>query len=168
MSYGCENWGTLCSGNLQPGLEGKSGLQIAFFRHILRRRIGTSTPVGFAEQTQVLWQRTCWSQVLGFMPRLDSMAEGSLHPDILSDNNHDAHDNPGCYNWAAGVQKQYARLGMTSPFSGGLVHNFHHLAFRKAMLAWDTSFWEGLSEGLSEGLHILPHGAPSWGAKLCT
>ncbi len=53
------------------------------------------------------------------MHRLASKAEGSLHPDILSDSIHDASDNLRCSNWAAGLHKQYAvvSLGMASPFS---------------------------------------------------
>ncbi len=93
------------------------------------------------------------------MPRLDSMAEGSLHRDILDDNLRDALGNPGCCNWAAGVQKRYASLGMASPFSGGSVHNIDGPAFRKAMLAQHMSF--------REGLHISPRGAPSQGAPIC-
>ncbi len=34
VSYGCEVWGTLCFGSLQPGFKGMAGLQIAFFRQI--------------------------------------------------------------------------------------------------------------------------------------
>ncbi len=105
VSYGCEVWGNLCSGTLQP--------------HVI-----------FAELAEAPWQRTCWSQVLCFMPhvrhRLDSMDEGSLHPDILSDNIHDALGNPGCCNWAAGIQKQFASLGVPSPFSGGRIRNVDH------------------------------------------
>ncbi len=40
------------------------------------------------------------------------------------------------------------------------IRNVDHLAFHKAMLARGMSVWEGL--------HILPRGAPSRGAKLCT
>ena len=160
VSYGCEVWGTLCSGSLQPELKGMAGLQIAFFRQILKLRKSISPHVIFAELAEAPWQRTWWSQVLRFMHRLDSMDEGSLHPDILSDNIHDALCNPGCCNWAAGVQKQFASLGVPSPFSGGRVRNVDHLAFRKAMLARDMSVWGGL--------HISPRGAPSKGAKLCT
>ena len=119
-----------------------------------------SPHVVFAELAEAPWQRTYWSQVLGFMHRLDSMDEGSLHPDILSDNIHDALGNPRCCNWAAGVQKQFASLGVPSSFSGGRIRNVDYHAFRKAMLARDMSVWEGL--------HILPRGAPSRGAKLCT
>ncbi len=163
VSNGCEVWGTLCSGSLQPELKGMAGLQIAFFRQILKLmklRKSISPHVIFAELAEAPWQRTWWSQVLRFMHRLDSMDEGSLHPDILSDNIHDALCNPGCCNWAAGVQKQFASLGVPSPFSGGRVRNVDHLAFRKAMLARDMSVWGGL--------HISPRGAPSKGAKLCT
>ena len=73
---------------------------------------------------------------------------------------YDALGNPGCCNWAAGVQKHFASLGVSSTFSGGRIRNVDHLAFRKAMLARDMSVWGGL--------HISPRGAPSRGAKLCT
>ncbi len=42
----------------------------------------------------------------GLYAQADSLAEGSLHPDILSDSIHDALGNPGCCNWLAGVQRQ--------------------------------------------------------------
>ncbi len=79
-----------------------AGLQIAFFCQLS------------AELAETLWHRTWWSQILDFMHRLDSMDEGSLHPDILSDNIHDALGNPECCNWAAGLQKQSASLGLPS------------------------------------------------------
>ncbi len=58
---------------------------------------------------------------------------------------HYALGNHGCCDWAAGVQKWYAHynLGMGSPHSGGHVRNVDHLAYRKAMLAWDTLFGRG-------------------------
>ncbi len=43
---------------------------------------------------------------------------------------------------------------------GGRIRNVDHVAFRKAMLARDMSFWGRL--------HISPRGTPSRGAKLCT
>ncbi len=43
----------------------------------------------------LLWKRTWWSQVLDFMHTVDCMAEGRLHPDILSDNIHDPLGNTG-------------------------------------------------------------------------
>ncbi len=58
-----------------------------------------------------------------------------------SDNIHDALGDPGCCNWAAGVQKQFVSLGMPFPFSGGHFRNVDHLAFHKAMLARDMSVW---------------------------
>ncbi len=159
VSYGCEVWGTLCSGNLQPGLKGMAGLQIAFFCQ-LKLSSSISPHVIFAELAEAPWQRTWWSQVLGFMHRLDSVEEGSLHPDILSDNIHDASGHPGFGNWAAGIQDQFGSLGMPSPFSGGRIRHVDHQAVCKAMPARDVSIWGGL--------HISPNGAPSRGAKLCT
>ncbi len=77
--------------------------------------LSISPHVLFAELAKAPWQRTWWSQVLrfiSFMHTLDSMDEGSLHPDILSDNIHDALGKSGCCNWAAGIQKQFASLGV--------------------------------------------------------
>ncbi len=79
------------------------------------------------------------------MHRSDSVCEGSLPPDILSDNNHADLGNPGCCSWAAGFQKQYASLGMTSPLSGADVHDVDHFAFHKAKFAWRICVWEGLA-----------------------
>ncbi len=57
---------------------------------------------------------TGWFQVLGFMHRLASMAEGNLHPDILSGNIHDALGDPGYYNSPTVVQTQCASLDRAS------------------------------------------------------
>ncbi len=38
-----------------------------------------------------------------------------------------------------GIQKQFAKLGVPSPFSSGHIRNVDHFAFRKAMLAGDMS-----------------------------
>ncbi len=92
------------------------------------------------------------------MHRLDSMDEGSLHPDILSDNIHDALGNPGCCNWAAGIQKQFASLGVPSLVSGGRIRNVDHLAFARLCCPRHVCL----------GGSISPRGAPSRGAKLCT
>ncbi len=67
VSHGCEVWGTICSGNLQPGLKGMAGLQIAFFRQLLKLRRRISPHVIFAGLAEAPWQRIWWSQVLGFM-----------------------------------------------------------------------------------------------------
>ncbi len=56
-------------------------------------------------------------KVLGFMHRLVSMTEGSVHLDILSDNICDALGSPGCGNWAAGFQRLFAGLGTACPSS---------------------------------------------------
>ncbi len=104
------------------------GLQIAFSCQLLRLRRGIFPHVNFAELAEAL------CQVWGFMHRLNSIAQSTLHPDILSDNIHDArfHGLP-----------EFAHLGMTSPYSGDCVDNIDHIAFRKAMLARDMSVWEG-------------------------
>ncbi len=94
------------------------------------------------------------------MHGLDSMAEGSLHRHILSNNIHDALGDSRCCSWAAGGQKQYAILVMMSPFSDGRIHNVDHLAFRKAMLA--------RAMPVLEALHFSRRDAPSCCAKLCT
>ena len=123
---------------LTPSERGRNERKSSY-RQILKLRKSISPHVLFAELAEAPWQRTWWSQGLHFMHRLDSMDEGSLHPDILSDNIHDALGNPGCCSWAAGVQKQFASLGVPSPCSGGRIRNVDHLAFCKAMLARDMS-----------------------------
>ena len=56
VSYSCEVLGALCSGNLQPGLEGMAGLQIAFFRQHLKLRKSISLHVISAELADAPWQ----------------------------------------------------------------------------------------------------------------
>ncbi len=62
-------------------------------------------------------------------------------------------------NWAAGVQKQYASLGMAA----GRIHNIHCLSFCKAVLAWDMSVWDGLHYSL-RGAPKVPSFAPICGS----
>ena len=104
--------------------------------------------------------RTWWSQVLGFMHRLAKMSEDSLHADVLRDNIHDALHGSSPDNWAAGIQHQYADLGMASPFSCGKLQNIDAHGFHRAMLAQEKAVWQGL--------HMSPRNAPSPRAKLCT
>ena len=91
------------------------------------------------------------------MHRLDGMAKGSLHRDVLSDNIRDALGKSRCCKWAAGVQTQCAGLGMTPPFSGGRGHNIDGLALCKAMLAQHMSVW-----GCKCHLVVLLLGVPSF------
>ena len=135
-------------------------LQLSFFRQILKLRRSISAPVIFAELAEVPLPRFWWSQVLGFMHRLANMSESSLHRDILRDNIADALQSPAIGNWAAGVFKQYASLGLASPFSGGDIHCINAHGFQQAQLAREKSVWNGL--------HISPRNAPSARAKLCT
>ena len=57
------------------------------------------------------------------------MSESSLHHDILRDKESPFADallalqSPAIGNWAAGVLKQYASLGLVSPFSGGNIQD---------------------------------------------
>ncbi len=95
----------------------------------------------FAELAEVLWLRVWWTQVLSFMRRLAKMSEDSLHVNILRDNIRDAEHSPLVplvANWARRTRKQFANLGMTSPFPGGVIETVDVLAFRKAMLQGDA------------------------------
>ncbi len=116
VSYGCEIWGTLCSGAPLPELSKMGALQLAFFRQLCKLRRSVSASVICAELAEVPWLRVWWTQVLSFMHRLSKMSEGSLHADILKDNIHDAEHSPLVANWAGGVRKQFADLGMASHF----------------------------------------------------
>ena len=51
------------------------------------------------------------------MHRLSLMPQSSIHADILKDKVFAAQQHPRYGNWAAGIMKQYAGLGMPSPFS---------------------------------------------------
>lgn len=88
------------------------------------------------------------------------MSESSLHRDILRDIIADTLQSPTVGNWAAGVQRQYASLGLASPLSGSSFQNIDAHGFQQAMLARDKSVWEGL--------HIFLRNAPSACVELCT
>ena len=83
-----------------------------------------------------------------------------MHHDIVRDNIADALQSRAIGNWAAGVVKQYASLGLASPFSGGDIRCINAHGFQKAQLAREKSVWDGL--------HISPRSAPLARAKLCT
>ena len=153
VSYGCEVWGTFCTGQLLPELKQMADLQLAFFRQICKFRRSVSAPSVFAELAKVPWPRTWWFQVVGFMQRLANMPQASLHAEILSDNILDALQDPTFDNWAAGVQRQYTSLSMASPFSGGRIQFLDAFGLQQAMLTRENAVWAGL--------HIFPCTAPS-------
>ena len=71
-----------------------------------------------------------------------------------------AQQHPRCGNWAAGVMKQYAGLGMPSLFSSSGITALNSLGFQANMEGQHCKVWDGL--------HVSPRLAPSKGAKLCT
>ena len=127
---------------------------------ICRLRKSPSVHIVFAELAEVPWQRTWWLQVVGFMQRLANMPQASLQAESLSDNILDALQAPGFDNWAAGVHRQFARLGMASTFLSGRIQYIDAFGFQRAMLDRENEVWAGL--------HISPRLAPSKKAKLCT
>ena len=153
VSYGCEIWGTSCSGAPLPKLSKMGALQLAISRQLCKLMRSVSASVIFAELAEVPWLRVWWTQVLSFMHRLAKMSEGSLHADILKDNILDAEHSHLVANWAGGICKQFADLGVASPFLGGVIGTVDVLAFRKAMLSKEMSVWQGL--------HMKPQAAPS-------
>ena len=65
-----------------------------------------------------------------------------------------------CGNWAAGVVRQNADLGMPSPFSSSEIVALNSLGVPANMEGQHRKVWDGL--------HVSPRLAPSKGAKLCT
>ena len=53
VSYGCEVWGTICSGSLPAEIKRVADIQLTFFRQALHLRRGVSAPVVFAELNEV-------------------------------------------------------------------------------------------------------------------
>ncbi len=49
VSYGCEVWGEICSGSLQPRLKAIVGFQVAFLRQHLKLGMGISLHMVFVE-----------------------------------------------------------------------------------------------------------------------
>ena len=94
------------------------------------------------------------------MHRLSNMPQSSIHVDILRDNISAAQQHPMCGNWAAGIVRQYAGLGMPSPFSSSGVVALNSLGFQANVEGQHRKVWDGL--------HASPRLAPSKGAKLCT
>ena len=74
------------------------------------------------------------------------------------DNISAARQHPMCGRWAAGIVRQYAHLGMPSPFSG--VDALNLLGVQASM--------EGQHHKVWDGLQVSRRTALSKGAKLCT
>ncbi len=135
-------------------------LQLAFFCQLCKLRKSVSASVICAELAEVPWLRVSWTQVFSFMHRLAKMSEDSLHAAILRDNIQNAEHSPLVANWAGGIRKQFADLGMANPFPGSVAGTVDVLAFRQAMLSQEVYVWQGL--------HMSPRVALSPRAKLCT
>ena len=93
------------------------------------------------------------------MHGLSVMPESSIHGDILKDNISAAQQHPVCGNWAADIVRQYASLGMPSPFSSsGIV----------AVDSGCPGKYGGSDRKVWDGLHVSTRRALFKGAKLCT
>ena len=97
------------------------------------------------------------------MHRLSVMPESSIHVDILKDNISAAQQHPMYGNWATGIVRQYASLGMPSPFS-----SFGVVALNSLGVTGCQANMEGQHCKVWDGLHVSPRAAPSKGAKLFT
>ena len=53
VSYGCEVWGTMCTGSMTPELRRMANIQLAFFRQTLQLKSGVPAPVIFSELAEV-------------------------------------------------------------------------------------------------------------------
>ena len=69
-----------------------------------------------------------------------------------------AQQHPRCGNWATGVMKQCAGLGMSSPFLSSGIIALSAPGFQANMEDQHRKVWDGL--------HVSPRLAPSKGAKL--
>ena len=68
-----------------------------------------------------------WNQVIGFMHCLSNMPDDRIHAEILRGNIADVQEHPSCGKWAAGIVKQYSRLGMASPLSSSGITGLNSL-----------------------------------------
>ena len=83
----------------------------------------------------------------------------------MKDNIHDAEHGPLVANWAGGIRKQFANLGMATPFPGGVLGTVDVLAFRRAMLSQEVSVLARLAHVApgcpftsSQAVHLVPLG----------
>ena len=135
-------------------------VEVCFLRQLCRLKKSVTPAIIFRELAEKPWVHRWWCQVLGFMHRLSNMPQSSIHVDILRDNISAAQQHPMCGNWAAGIVRQYAGLGMPSPFSSSGIVALNSLGFQANMEGQHRKVWDGL--------HVSPRLAPSKGAKLCT
>ena len=158
VSYGAEIWGTLCSHPLPPDIKQMADVQVSFLRQLCRLRRSVTPAIIFRELAEKPWVHRWWCQVLGFMHRLSNMPQSSIHVDILRDNISAAQQHPMCGNWAAGIVRQYAGLGMPSPFSSSGVVALNSLGGKRAApqsLGWSACVPEACSVQGSQAVHIL-------------
>ena len=160
VSYGAEIWGTFCSHPLPTDVKQMADVQLSFLRQLFHLNKSVTPAIIFRELAEKPWVHRWWSQDLGFMHRFSLMPQSSIHVDILKDNHFAAQQHPRCGNWAAGVMKQYAGLGMPSPFSSSGITALNSLGFQANMEGQHRKVWDGL--------HVSPRLAPSKGAKSCT
>ncbi len=160
VSYGCEVWAPACSQPLSPELKDMLGIQISFFRQLCHLKRSVTPNIIFREFSEGPWLEKWWSFLLGFMRRLSLLPEGSLHLDILRDNIADAKGPLPCANWAQGIDRQFASLGIASPFVSSGIGALDSHGLLSRMAQGRQRVWEGL--------HVSPRTAPSKGAKLCT
>ena len=85
---------------------------MSFLRQLFHLKKSVTPAIIFPKLAEKPWVYRWWSQVLGFMHRFSLMPHSSIRVDILKDNIFAAQQHPRCGNWAAGVMKQYAGLGM--------------------------------------------------------
>ena len=107
-----------------------------------------------------------WSEVLGFMHRPAKMPEDSLHAGIPKDNIQNAEHSLVVTNWACGIRKHIANLGMASPFSVvSLGRLMSWAVIEQSMLSQEMSAWQGLHMSLQigpsacarlEAVHLCP------------
>ena len=135
-------------------------IQVSFLRQLCRLKKSVIPAIIFQELAEKPWVHRWWCQVLCFMHRLSNMPQSSIHVDILKHNISAAQQHPMCGNWAAGIVRQYASLGMPSPCSSSGVVALISLGFQANMAGQHRKVWDGL--------HVSPTLAPSKGAKLCT
>ena len=133
-------------------------IQVSFLRQLCSLKKSVTLAIMFRELAEKPWVHRWWSQVLGFMHRLSVMPESSIHADILKDNISASQQHPMCGNWATGIVRQYASLGMPSPFSSSGIVALNSLGVQADM--------EGQHRKVRDGLHVSPRTAPSRGAQV--